>query len=31
METGELWFCYMLRCSDGSLYVGKKLALLQLK
>jgi len=18
----EVWFCYMLRCSDGSLYVG---------
>jgi len=22
METGETWFCYMVRCSDGSLYVG---------
>ena len=22
METGELWFCYMLECADGSLYVG---------
>ena len=22
METGETWFCYMLECADGSLYVG---------
>jgi predicted GIY-YIG superfamily endonuclease len=23
MQSGtEPWFCYMLRCSDGSLYVG---------
>jgi putative endonuclease len=22
METGGIWFCYMLECGDGSLYVG---------
>jgi putative endonuclease len=22
MSAGEIWFCYMLECSDGSLYVG---------
>ena len=22
MEAGETWFCYMLKCGDGSLYVG---------
>ena len=21
-ESGAFWFCYMLRCSDGSFYVG---------
>jgi putative endonuclease len=22
MEAGGTWFCYMLECGDGSLYVG---------
>jgi len=22
MVAGEIWFCYMVRCRDGSLYVG---------
>jgi putative endonuclease len=22
METGGVWFCHMLECADGSLYVG---------
>jgi putative endonuclease len=22
MEAGETWFCYILECGDGSLYVG---------
>ena len=21
-EASDIWFCYMLQCSDGSLYVG---------
>jgi putative endonuclease len=21
-RSGEIWFCYMLQCSDGSFYVG---------